>query len=97
MPTISKQSEIRLLLKTDKVRQQLFDNLQPNLQPTCNLLATLSRQAFSKSVLRPAMERGYIKMQYPDKPNSKNQKYQLTDLGIQILQALYEQERGNLS
>lgn len=43
------------------------------------------------------MERGYIKMQYPDKPNSKNQKYQLTDLGIQILQALYEQERGNLS
>lgn len=40
VPTISKQSEIRLLLKTDKVRQQLFDNLQPNLQPTCNLEQT---------------------------------------------------------
>jgi len=31
-------------------------------------------------------------MLYPDKPTSRNQKYQLTEKGMQILKALHEME-----
>lgn len=100
-------------LETNSVRQQLFDNLQPNLQLdtdvkvqdmedrrkrlivsidfyvfstnellqhylscnlSCNHLATISRQAFAKSILKPAIDDGYVQMLYPDKPNHRGQK-----------------------
>ena len=112
-------------LEANNIRQQLFDNLQPTLQPnsqnelqdiddrlkaliicadvyffgvkelilrylSCNHLATLSRQAFSKSVLKPAINQGYVKMLYPDKPNHRGQKYQLTEKGLTILKKLIE-------
>ena len=109
------------------VRQQIFDNLQPNLQPeldvqvqdiedrckrliigmdiyvlstnellhrylscnqSCNHLATMSRQAFAKSVLKPAIDDGYVQMLYPDKPNHRGQKYKLTDKGLMLLRKL---------
>lgn len=86
-------------LETNSVRQQLFINLQPNLQLdtdvkvqdmedrrkqliisidvyilstnellqrylscnlSCNHLATMSRQAFAKSILKPAIDDGYV-------------------------------------
>ena len=110
-------------LETNSVRQQLFDNLQPNLQLdtdvkaqdmedrrkqliisidvyvlstnellqrylSCNHLATMSRQAFAKSILKPAIDDGYVQMLYPDKPNHRGQKYKLTKKGLMILRKL---------
>ena len=110
-------------LETNSVRQQLFDNLQPNLQLdtdvkvqdmgdrrkrliisidvyvlstnellqrylSCNHLATMSRQAFAKSILKPAIDDGYVQMLYPDKPNHRGQKYKLTEKGLMILRKL---------
>ena len=110
-------------LETNSVRQQLFDNLQPNLQLdtdvkvqdmgdrrkrliisidvyvlstnellqrylSCNHLATMSRQAFAKSILKPAIDDGYVQMLYPDKPNNRGQKYKLTEKGLMILRKL---------
>ena len=63
---------------------------------SCNLLAThhttISRQAFSKSVLRPAIEQGFVCMLYPDNPNNRNQKYRLTEKGLVVLKQLREVE-----
>ena len=70
------------------VKELLLRYLSCNL--TCNHLATLSRQAFSKSVLKPAINQGYVKMLYPDKPNHSGQKYQLTEKGLIILKKLIE-------
>ena len=118
-------------LEANSVRQQIFDNLQPNLQlnlqpgedvqvqdieerckrliismdvyvlstnellqrylscnPSCNHLATMSRQAFAKSVLKPAIDFGYVQMLCPDKPNHRGQKYKLTEKGLMILRKL---------
>lgn len=58
-------------------------------------LATPSRQAFSKSVLKPAINLGLVRMEHPDKPNSKNQKYKLTDLGMRLLKSIYETSQTN--
>ena len=70
------------------VKELLLRYLSCNL--SCNHLATLSRQAFSKSVLKPAIDQGYVKMLYPDKPNHRGQKYQLTEKGLTILKKLIE-------
>ena len=34
---------------------------------------------FKKKFILPAMQRGWIEMQYPDKPNHPQQKYKLTE------------------
>lgn len=34
-------------------------------------------------------------MEHPDKPNSKNQKYKLTDLGMRLLKSIYETSQTN--
>ena len=34
-----------------------------------------SRSSFREHYLKPALDNGLIKMAYPDKPNSKNQRY----------------------
>ena len=55
---------------------------------SCNHLATMSRQAFAKSILKPAIDDGYVQMLYPDKPNHRGQKYKLTEKGLMILRKL---------
>lgn len=88
----------RLIYSTDVYLLSTKELLERYL--TCNLLATflathhatISRQAFSKSVLRPAIEQGFVCMLYPDTPNSRNQKYRLTEKGLMVLKLLRNTE-----
>ncbi len=42
------------------------------MQSFCDIA---NREYFRKSILKPLLESGKIKMTIPEKPNSKNQKY----------------------
>ncbi len=44
-------------------------------------LGLTHRQHFSSSYLKPALELDLLEMTIPDKPNSRNQKYRLTEVG----------------
>lgn len=46
-----------------------------------NKLGLNDREYFRKNYLIPALENGFVEMTIPDKPNSRNQKYRLTELG----------------
>ena len=67
--------------------------MQPIMQPSCNHHATLSRQAFAKSVLRPAIKQGYVRMLYPETPKTKKQMYYLTEKGLMVLSLNREQNK----
>ena len=51
------------------------------LQEQLNLA---DREHFRRSYLKPALEYGVIEMTKPDKPNSRSQRYRLTEQGVQI-------------
>ena len=67
--------------------------MQPSCNPSCNHHATLSRQAFAKSVLRPAIKQGYVRMLYPETPKTKKQMYYLTEKGLMVLSLNREQNK----
>ena len=46
------------------------------------------RTKFRKKYIYPLLEAGAIRMTIPDKPNSRNQKYQLTIKGIELINTL---------
>jgi Fic family protein len=48
-------------------------------------LGLLDRKSFRERYLKPALADGLIEMTTPDKPNSRLQKYRLTDKGCQWL------------
>ena len=76
----------RLIISMDVYVLSTNELLQRYL--SCNHLATMSRQAFAKSILKPAIDDGYVQMLYPDKPNHRGQKYKLTEKGLMILRKL---------
>ena len=76
----------RLIISIDVYVLSTNELLQRYL--SCNHLATMSRQAFAKSILKPAIDDGYVQMLYPDKPNHRGQKYKLTEKGLMILRKL---------
>ena len=50
-------------------------------------LRVLDRKSFRERYLKPALADGLIEMTIPDKPNSRLQKFRLTDKGRQWLGA----------
>jgi len=52
------------------------------------LLALKDRKSFRDRYLNPALSDGLVAMTIPEKPNSKLQKYRLTELGIKVINQL---------
>jgi len=50
-----------------------------------DIVGRTSRTKFRNSVLKPLMQTGLIEMTIPEKPQSSNQKYRITDLGRALL------------
>ena len=50
-------------------------------------LGLKDREYFRKNYINEALDAKVIKMTIPDKPNSKNQRYRITELGLKILKA----------
>ena len=46
------------------------------------------RTKFRKKYIYPLLDAGVIRMTIPDKPNSRNQKYQLTAIGLELIDTL---------
>ncbi|MCK9425552.1 MAG: putative DNA binding domain-containing protein [Ignavibacteriaceae bacterium] len=55
-----------------------------------NYLGLLDREHFRKSILIPLIDNLLIKMLLPEKPNSPNQKYIITEKGKQLLKLLID-------
>lgn len=72
---------------TQQVTQQV-DQLLAALEDTMSrselmeLMDLMDRNHFTTAYLRPALEAGLIEMTLPDRPNSRLQRYRLTQLGL---------------
>ena len=53
-----------------------------------NILLIKNRDYFRTDYLIPAINNGYIELTIPDKPNSQNQKYRLTEKGMALKKTL---------
>lgn len=51
-----------------------------------------NREHFRKAYLAPALEAGVVEMVYPDKPNSRAQRYRLTKAGRDFKEMQREQD-----
>jgi predicted HTH transcriptional regulator len=65
------------VLVGEKVRSELQE-----------LLSIKNRDYFRTDYLNPAINKGYIELTIPDKPNSQHQKYRLTAKGIALKEQL---------
>lgn len=48
------------------------------------------RTKFRKKYIYPLLDAGAIQMTIPDKPNSRNQKYQLTAIGLELIDEIID-------
>lgn len=68
---------------SDPVELLLYLLLEGALSPSAIMLALglKHRHSFKTNYLRPALAKEWIEMTFPDKPNSRLQRYQLTQVG----------------
>ena len=50
-----------------------------------NQLKLTHREHFRSDILKPLLEDGLLQLTIPDKPKSPNQKYRITDKGLEML------------
>jgi len=79
---------------TPQVKQLIIIiNGQQNRDELQKIIGLKDRENFRKSYIVEALNLGYIEMIFPDKPNSKNQKYQLTEKGLLLQRTLKQYEK----
>jgi ATP-dependent DNA helicase RecG len=71
-----KAKQILRLCTEPKKRSEIFEALK---------LANQTKNF--KLHIQPLLESGYLELTIPDKPRSKNQKYRITENGLQLLQS----------
>lgn len=59
-------------------------NKEMDRQEIQDKLGLTHRENFRANYLKPALEKGFVEMTIPEKPNSSLQKYRLTILGKQL-------------
>jgi hypothetical protein len=69
----------------------LISDQASSRQELMNILQLKHNSNFRDNYLNPAMDEGFIEMTIPDKPNSPNQKYRLTEKG-QLAKTKLEQD-----
>lgn len=82
-------------IETDQVSDQVSDQVKKILQilvkgplSALDLMKALNlshRPTFRKNYLHPAINKGFIEMTIPDKPNSRIQQYRITSKGISVI------------
>ncbi|MFH2047460.1 MAG: Fic family protein [Pseudomonadota bacterium] len=82
-------------IETDQVSDQVSDQVKKILQilikgslSASDLMKALNlshRPTFRKNYLHPAINKGFIEMTIPDKPNSRIQQYRITSKGISAI------------
>jgi Fic family protein len=85
-------------INTDQVSDQVSDQLKKILEllakrdhSATDLMKSLGlshRPTFRTNYLHPAIDKGFIEMTIPDKPNSRLQKYRITLKGIAVNKAV---------
>jgi len=60
----------------------------------CGNMDLRARKNLWDMYMTPSMQQGYVRFLYPDHPNSPDQKYLLTDKGLEVYKALIEKEKG---
>ncbi len=82
---------------TDQVKQ-LINSIGEKPLSTLELLKILSlnhRPTLRENYIKPALQIGYVTMTIPDKPNSRMQKYKLTELGKKFKLIINKKLRDN--
>ena len=60
----------------------------------CGNMGVRARKNLWDNYMTPSMQQGYVRFLYPEHPNSPDQKYLLTDKGMEVYKALQEKAKG---
>ena len=83
------QLGIKLALNLENVGKLLmFCREDRTLIEMLSYMNVSDRTKFRKKYIYPLLEAGAIQMTIPDKPNSRNQKYQLTAIGLELIDVI---------
>ncbi|WP_413698707.1 Fic family protein [Psychromonas sp. KJ10-10] len=82
-PQVSPQVNEQVLILLNVMRSEKESHKTSNFKRETlqALLGLKDKKSFSLRYLKPALSSGVIKMTIPDKPNSRLQQYELTELG----------------
>jgi predicted HTH transcriptional regulator len=80
---------------TEQVRKLILileDKKEESLYALMEMLGLKHRPSFLMYYLNPAMKQRYVEMTIPDRPTSKQQKYRITPLGLELKKRLMEKK-----